>query len=250
MRSFTAGCLLLLVPVILRAQGSIRDSAINMHIVSLGYSFQLPGGDLEDRFGWNSMLEAAYSYKFKSNIALSVNGGFLFGSEVKESDILSGIQNGDGLVLGNDGKFADVRLYERGYHISLTVGKLLTWGRPNHNSGIMLSAGPGFIQHKIRIETIGNTVPQLSKEYRKGYDRLTNGLGAHEMVGYYYLGNKYLINFFAGFEFMQVFTKNRRDFNFDTMSKDDDSRLDLLFGIRAGWMLPLYRKAPQKYYFY
>lgn len=110
--------------------------------------------------------------------------------------------------------------------------------------------GAGLLQHKIRIETIGNTVPQLDKEYKKGYDRLSNGLSLHEMIGYYHFGNKHLINFYAGFEFIQAFTENRRSYNFDEMKKDETKRVDLLFGIRAGWMLPVYRRAPQKFYFY
>jgi hypothetical protein len=240
----------LMIPCALNAQSSIRDSAIAMHVVGMGYTFQLPGGDMADRFGWNSMLGLSYTYKFKSNLCLSANGGFLFGSNLREDGILDGLKNEDGLILGDDGKFADVRLYERGYHVSLTVGKIFSWNKPNPNAGLFAAAGPGFLQHKIRIETIGNTVPQLNEAYRKGYDRLTNGVGLHEIVGYHYFGNRYLINFYVGFEFIQSFTKNRRDVNFDTMSKDDKARVDLLYGVRAGWMLPLYRRAPHKYYFY
>ncbi len=232
------------------AQGSIRDSSIAMHIAGMGYSFQLPGGDMADRFGWNSMIEGSYSYKLKSSWMLSLNGGFIFGNQLKETGILKNLLNENGSILGDDGQFADVRMFERGYVISAAAGKILTWKKPNPNSGLLLSAGPVFIQHKIRIETIGNTIPQLDKEYKKGYDRLTNGVGLHEIIGYYYFGNKYLVNFYFGFEFIQAITKNRRDYNFDTMSRDDKTRLDLLFGIRAGWMLPVYKKAPQKYYYY
>ncbi len=231
-------------------QVSIRDSSINMHIVSMGYSFQLPGGDMADRFGWNSMLEVGYAYKLGANFCLGVQGGFLFGNQLEETGILSALQHENGSILGDDGRFADVRLFERGYHISLLAGKLLPFKKPNPNSGILAMIGPVFLQHKVRIETIGNTIPQLNNEYKKGYDRLTNGMGLHESIGYYHFGNKYLVNYYFGFEFIQAFTKNRRDYNFDTMSRDDGNRVDLLFGVRAGWMLPLYKKAPRKYYFY
>ncbi|MEP7167812.1 MAG: hypothetical protein ABI855_00420 [Bacteroidota bacterium] len=231
------------------SQGSIRDSAIAMHIVGVGYCFQYPGGDLADRFGKNSMVGLNYAFKFKSNFIFSLNGGYIFGNELKEDSIFRGIANEDGLILGNDGQFADIRLYERGYHVSLTVGKLFTFKKPNPNSGIVLMAGPGFFQHKIRIETTNNTVPQLNKDYRKGYDRLTNGMELNESIAWYYFGNRYLVNFFIGVDFIQAFTQNRRDYNFDTMMKDDKKRVDLLYGIKAGWMLPIYRKAPNKYYF-
>ena len=231
------------------SQGSIRDSAIAMHIVGIGYSYQVPGGDLAKRFGNSSMAELNYAYKLKSNLIFSANGGFIFGDNLKEDSILKNISNSDGFVLGNDGTYADIRLTERGYNFSITFGKLFTFKKPNPNSGIAVMAGLGCIQHKIRIETVNNTVPQLNDDYKKGYDRLTNGMELHESVSYIYFGNHYLVNFYFGFEFIQAFTQNRRDYNFDTMMKDDKKRVDLLFGIRAGWMLPIYRKAPNKYYF-
>lgn len=232
-----------------KAQSNIRDSSIAMHIVSIGYTIQLPAGDLADRFGFSSMVGGSYAYKLKNNWILSLNGGFIFGDQLKEDSILNNIANEDGLILGNDGNFASINLYERGIHFSLTAGKLFPFKKPNPNSGIIIQAGPSFLQHKIRIET-SEGVPQLNNEYKKGYDRLTNGIGLNESVTYVYFGNKYLVNFYFGLDLIQSFTKNRRDFNFDTMSKDDSSRIDLLFGFKAGWMLPLYRKAPQKFYYY
>ncbi|MEO5571864.1 MAG: hypothetical protein ABIT08_13295 [Bacteroidia bacterium] len=231
------------------SQGSIRDSAIAMHILGVGYCYQFPGGDMADRYGNSSMAELNYSYKLKNNFIFSLNGGYLFGNDLKEDSIFDGIANEEGLILGNNGQYADIRLFERGYHVSLTFGKLFTFKKPNPNSGIVLMAGPGFMQHKIKIETVENTVPQLDQEYKKGYDRLTNGIEMHESITYNYFGNHYLVNFYCGFEFIQAFTQNRRDYNFDTMMRDDKKRVDLLFGIRAGWMLPIYRKAPNKYYF-
>lgn len=231
-------------------QGSIRDSSIAMHIVSIGYTIQLPAGDMADRFGISSMIGGSYSYKLKNKWIFSLNGGFIFANEVKEDTILNNIANDDGLILGNDGTYATINLFERGMHFSLTAGKLFSFKKPNPNSGILVQVGPSFLQHKIRIETSGTEVPQLNDEYKKGYDRLTNGIGLNESITYIYFGNKYLINFYFGFDFIQSFTQNRRDYNFDTMSKDHKKRVDLLFGFRVGWMLPFYRKAPQKYYLY
>ncbi len=241
---------LLAVPCWLPAQVSLRDSSIHMHVVTIGYAFQLPAGDLAERFGWNSMIQGGYYYKFKSQITLGLNGAFLFGNQVKETNMLNALISEGGGIVDQDGKFADIRFYERGFHFSLTAGKMISWNKPNPNSGILILAGAGLLQHKIRIETIGNTVPQLNKEYKKGYDRLSNGLSLHEIIGYYYFGNKHLVNFYVGLEFIQAFTQNRRSFNYDEMRKDDRKRTDLLFGLRAGWMLPLYKRAPHKFYFY
>jgi hypothetical protein len=43
---------------------------------------------------------------------------------------------------------------------------------------------------------------------------------------------------------------SRRDYDFDIMGYDDTKRKDFLGGIRVGWILPLYQKAPEKFYYY
>jgi hypothetical protein len=245
----TVFCSLLFCSSRLQSQSNIRDSSIAMNIVGINYGLQMPVGDMADRFGTNSKIGLDYSYKFKDNLFLGVNGGYIFGGKVKEDSILAGIANEQGLIIGNDGKFAEIRMFERGYYVSLIFGKLFTFKKPNPNSGILVVAGPEFMQHKISIQPLGNTVPQLDEQYRKGYDRLTNGVGLLESVAYYYFSNHYLVNFYFGFDFIQSFNENRRDFNYDTMEKDDKKRVDLLFGLKAGWMLPIYKKAPSKFYY-
>ena len=47
---------------------------------------------------------------------------------------------------------------------------------------------------------------------------------------------------------MEGFTQNRRDWNYTEMMKDDKQRLDLLFGLKVGWMLPLYGKHLEQFY--
>lgn len=113
----------------------------------------------------------------------------------------------------------------------------------------MCTLGAGFLEHKIRIDVDKDDVPELSGDYLKGYDRLTNGLALTEFIGYMHCGNNRLINFIFGFELTQAFTQNRRDFNFDQMKKDDNKRLDLLYGIKLGWFFPLYRHAATSYYY-
>jgi hypothetical protein len=98
------------------------------------------------------------------------------------------------------------------------------------------------LQHKIRIEVVDNTIPQLFGDYKKGYDRLTNGIALSQYVGYFYMGNRRTVNFSLGLEIMEAFTKNRRDYNFDTMEKDDHLRMDLLIGLRLNWSIPFYSK--------
>ncbi|HNR21250.1 MAG TPA: hypothetical protein PKN75_08980 [Bacteroidia bacterium] len=241
-------CLMVFMSCFVFAQALVKDTAIGFPFFGIGMAVHLPGADMADRFGTNAAVHSNFSYKFKSGFTLTTNGGFLFGTQINEGNILKNISTSDGEIIGNDGRISQIRLFERGYFACIDAGKIFSSKKPNPNSGIWVTMGAGFIQHKIRIENIGNAVYGLDKDYVKGYDRLTNGLMLHQFVGYVYFGNKRLINFFAGVEGIQGFTQNRRSYNFDTMIADDKKRFDLLIGIKAGWILPLYTK-PDKFYY-
>lgn len=233
------------------SQSGVKDSVIRFPFVGVSYGIYQPGGDLSDRFGVTSMLSGDVLFKSKKNLLFGFSGGFMFGDKVKEPDLLKSIYTQNEQIIGYDGLYADVRIFERGYQFSGTFGKIFAFKKPNPNSGIIVIGGPGFLQHKIRIENVGNTAPQLTKEYLKGYDRLTNGLMMREFVGYVYFSNHQLVNFYAGLEFIQAFTQSRRDYNFDIPEiKDNEKRTDLLYGFKVGWILPLYKKKPASYYFY
>ncbi len=231
------------------AQVNIKDSSIFTPMIGISYGYQFSAGDMVKRFGNSSSLQLNVDFKTRNYFTFGINGSYLFGKKVKES-LFDSISNSDGSIINTDGQFADIRLYERGYTISVTLGKMFPFKNPNPNSGIVFNVGFGFIQHKIRIETIGNNVPQLSKKYKKGYDRLSNGFLLSENLGYLYLSNNRLVNFYIGLECMQGFTKNRRSFNYDQMKQDTKKRLDVLYGAKVAWILPLYKKAPQAFYYY
>lgn len=239
---------LVLFPALSRAQGNIADSSLFITHVRISYGAYLPGGHLVDRFGWNSALGFCTDVKFKSNWVVGLSGRFIFGNQVKENTIAS-LQNSEGFIIDMNGNYATVLTSQRGFTIHATGGYLIPRLGPNPNSGILLQGGIGFLQHKIRIEHDQSPVPALEGEYLKGYDRLTNGLLLTEFIGYQYLSNKRLLNFYAGIELMQGFTRNRRSYNFDTMQADRTARMDLFFGLRAGWILPLYARAPKAYYY-
>ncbi len=232
------------------AQSGIRDSVIRFPFLGVSYGVYLPGGDLKDRFGTASILSIDLNYKTTKNLIYGISGGFIFGNQVKQPGLLDGISSSENQIIGLDGLFADVRTYERGYHISATIGKILSFKKPNLNSGILVTVGPGFIQHKIKIDPIGNTVPGLRNDYLKGYDHLTNGMELREFIGFVSFGNKQLVNFYGGIELIQAFTSNRRSYNFNESDVKDDNRLDLMYGFKLGWVLPLYKKKPAQYYLY
>ncbi|MFY9308936.1 MAG: hypothetical protein WAQ28_07795 [Bacteroidia bacterium] len=232
------------------AQVSVKDSAISTPLISASYLYQMPAGDMAERFGNNSALQLNIDYKTRKQWMFGVNGGYFFGKDIREKGIFDSIVTSDGNIINRNGEFADVRVYERGFTVSVTAGRMFALKKPNPNSGIVLNVGIGFIQHKLRIETIGNNVPQLSTEYKKGYDRLTNGLLLSENLGYMYLSNNRLLNFYFGFECLQGFTQNRRSYDYDLRKQDTKKRLDIFYGGKIAWILPLYKKAPQEFYIY
>lgn len=236
---------------LLTAKAQIKDSSINMWQAEINYSFHVPGGDMAERFGMSSTIGLGVSYKTKSNWTLGVEYNYIFGGTLKDSsNMLSGIMTESGYVINSYGEYGTILLSERGFYTGIKAGKLIPVAGPNKNSGIIFNVGAGLLQHHIRIENKDNNTPSVLGDYKKGYDKLTNGLSAREFIGYQFLDNKGLINFYVGFEFYQAWTMCRRDYNFDTMQRDNTKRNDYLMGIRAGWILPIYKKAPNSYYYY
>ena len=247
---FFLSFLVFIIAIKIAAQVSIKDSSIATPLVGFSYGYQFPAGDLAKRFGNNSTVQMNVDFKTKNYWTFGINGSYFFGSNIKEAGIFDSIISKDGYIIDQNGEFADVRLYERGFTVSVTAGRMFPFKKPNPNSGIEFNVGLGFIQHKIRIETIGNNVPQLTTAYKMGYDRLTNGFLLSENLGYLYLSNNRLLNFYFGFECLQGFTQSRRSYDYDLMKADTQKRLDILYGIKISWILPLYRKAPQEFYMY
>ncbi len=237
-----------------RAGHTVSDEVVNGGLIYARYIYQFPGGDLADRFGNNSNVGAGFNFKLSGNWLVGAEGGFIFGGQVKQDSLFKDLLHPDNLLFGLEGLPANVTLSERGFEFQARGGKILPLFGPNPNSGILVSAGIGFIQHKIRIqvnkEFEANTLPQLDKQYRKGYDRLSNGLNTTQFLGYVFLGNNKMINFYFGFEFTQGWTKNRRSFNFDTREQDTRQRQDFFYGLKAGWIIPIYEGDPDQIYTY
>ncbi|MCB0762064.1 MAG: hypothetical protein KDC12_11125 [Flavobacteriales bacterium] len=245
------GVLIFVLPVLsVWAQRNVRDSVLTSTQFGLGYAFQMPAGDMAQRFGNNHNLGGSIYHKFKSNWMVGAEGGFFFGRNVSEPGLIQNLRVDEGYVLDNDGQIAEIRIEERGWHATIGGGYLFRNSGHNPNSGVMIRGGIGFMQHKIRLEHQLNYITQLEGEYLKGYDRLTNGLALTQFVGYLYSGNSRLVNFYVGLEATEAFTRGRRELYFDTLQVDDQPRFDMLLGVRVAWVLHIYRRAPELFYTY
>ena len=233
-------------------QVDISDTTIHIPMFYASFSYQVPGGDLADRFGANANIGGGFQWKTNTNWVFGGDFNYIFGSTIKiEDELMSNLRTESGHYIDQAGNFGIVNNYERGYFVSLKVGKVIPVLSPNPNSGILLMAGVGYVQHKIRIEVTDNNIPQLMGDYKKGYDRLTGGISLSQFIGYMFFSNSKLANFYGGFEVTEAFTKPLRDVNFDTRKPDEVSnRLDLFFGVRVAWIIPLMKRLPDKVYYY
>lgn len=215
-----------------------REQAILVHV---SYGAHLSQGDLSERFGLSLSPELSVEWLNDQNTVLAgLQGAFFFGNQVEE-DVLAPLRTRDGGIIGNDRSFADLLLRQRGFFLGAHLGKIFTFGQQTARSGLRISVGGGFFQHRIRIqEDPSRNVPQLDPPYRAGYDRLTNGPALRQAIGFQMLSADGRINVKVTLVALQAFTQNRRPFNFDTRTADRTRRLDAQFGIRASWTLPFY----------
>jgi hypothetical protein len=243
--------LLMLSCTLAEAQKSIQDSVIFTNLVYAGYTLQFPGGDMADRFGTNSGIGPGYMIKTSKNWVFGIEGNFMFGKEVKNTEnILSLIETSDGNIIDMEGIYADYNFNERGFSTILRVGKLIPVLGPNRNSGIIIALGGGYLQHKIYIEHKDKTAPPITGDYLKGYDELKRGFASNVFLGYLYLGNRNKVNFFAGIDFTLGFTGHVRPYSFNNMNFNTGKFTDMLTGIKVGWMIPIFSRAPKDYYYY
>lgn len=218
---------------------NIKSKELNSgFIFGFSYGYNIPIGDLSKRYGNNFKIDLTPTYYFKnSNFSIGVEASYIFSGGVKENSFLN-LLSDDNYVIGLERSLSNIKLSERGVIIGGLISKIIPLNK-NIRSGIRLELGSYFFRHWINFKIEGE-VPQLKSEYLKGYDRLTGGLALKEFIGYQYLKENSKVNFYAGFEFYQGFTKNLRGYNYSEATFDKTKRNDNLIGIKFGWILPLY----------
>lgn len=221
---------------------------MNIPLVSVHFAGQLPFGDMEKRFGPNLSAGGSFLFKSRRKWIIGAEGSVFFGKNVKE-DVLSQMKNSEGYVIDNEGFPADLRVSERGFNAYIVVGKLFPMLGHNPNSGLMTNFGFGYLQHKIRLYDANQKIAAIKGNLKNGYDRLSGGFSMNQFIGYLFLSDNRLVNFVAGFEFYEAFTKSLRGWNYDTAQPDTKDRFDYLIGFRIGWVLPLYKKGPAEFYY-
>ncbi len=226
-----------------------KDTITSVSMMEIHYSFLAPGGDMKTRFGNTISLGIGFQRKTLKNYLWGVEVNYLSGADVKEKYILDSLKTYRGQFISTEGRYGDVRVFERGFSFYGNIGKIFPVFGSNKNSGIMVLTGIGFLQHKIHIEVLEENVPALNGEYRKGYDRLSNGLSIHQFIGYSYMQPKLRYCFNVGLDFSQSFTESRRDWDFFEQRKLDEKRKDYLNGIKFSLVIPLAKREPKEFYY-
>lgn len=233
------------------AQSDISDSTITISQINIFGAHYLPAGDFADRYKSPTMIGAGYHIKTSKNLLFGADGGYMFRDGIKDAEnYLTNMRTSTGNIIAQNGDFAIVLGGLRGFTMNAHVGKVFDWVGPNPNSGLVFRVGGGYFQHKIHFEARKHDVPQLEDEMRIYYDQMSSGFSLTQFAGYQHLSNSRLTNFYIGIEAIQAFTKNQRSFNIDLGGPDDYRRTDLLFGLKAGWIVLIYKRKPQEYYFY
>ena len=240
-----------LIPSILLCQ-EITEEYKKDHsiLLSINHALQMPYGDIAERFGYNSDISSTIIYKTPNEWMINLEGGFLFGANVKEDNIFDAIDGNNGDLISPIGEVPTIRLFQRGGHLDISVGKYFSLKNKKHESGLVLSVGTGYMYHKIFIETIITELPQLNTELLKGYDRLSGGILLKEFFGYYFFSNTNNIRFFIGLEAIQGFPNDLRGYSYTTQTYVDKKRKDYLFGLKYGLIIPLKKRRTGKYYYY
>lgn len=237
-------------PFFVAGQVSLDDTAVHDKVlVCPQYSTAWTGGDLVHRFGFLNLVGFGAGYKFKNNVFALADANFIFGNKVKIPGIFEHLVDSYGNITDVNGDVATVSVLARGVSINAQIGKIFPLNQRDKNSGIMVHAGLGYLNHRVKIETQTQVVPMIELDYKKGYDRLTAGVNLMQFIGYAYMPKQSFYSFYGGIYAMQGFTKNRRTLFYDQPDVPVSTalRLDLIMGIKVGWFIPFY--STQKDYY-
>ena len=222
----------------------------NAILISPTYTAQFPFGNMADRFGFNSRFGIHLAYKMSKNWIIGVEGGFLFGTTIREGYILDNISNPAGQHLSQNNDLIRVKPQQQGFDIKFTIGKIIPFSEKYPDAGLLVMTSFGFLQHMIAVNVRAASLPQLNKTYRKGYDRMANGPAISQFIGGIFLHRKTFASAYIGFQFDVAFTQGRRNYDFYNMAPLKDKRVDIFLGVKIGWIIPVFTTTSEKEYFY
>ena len=264
---FTLVLALAAVSTFAQTPRNIAKEAIPVSMFQVTYAAQFPALDTKSDYGFTNTIGGSFIHKTQGNWLFTGNGNFIFGNKIKGSriDLLGeSITTLYGEVIGGGGIPTSLAFFQRGLHFQAEVGKLFPLA-PNPNSGIFVQLGAGYLWNRLRIdyqiETQNPPLP-LMDDYQYGYDKMRGGFALHAEAGYLILSNTRMYNLSVSLEATYARTQSLRDYDFRVfydengephiMGYNDKSHRfnDFYYGIRVSWMIPVYQRQPDEYYYY
>lgn len=232
-----------LLPAGLAAQGLAGARNLDKgFLIYAGYGPYASAGDLGDRFGNGWSIDGGATFILaNSNWEFGFRTQYGFGNDVRE-DVLRDLRTDEGFIIGNQREPADVTLRQRQLFVGPTAGYTVYLGGKNQRSGIHLKTSVGYFYSRIRIQgdPIQGVAP-LVDENLGGYDRLAGGLAVHQFIGWQQLAVNGTFNFYLGADLTAGFTRQLRAFDVPSGGVPDDAlRNDLVLGLKAGIVIPIY----------
>lgn len=228
--------ILFILPLFLHAQvKGLPEVAL---IMKAGAGVNLGMADMGKRFPLFSDLQASLYIKTPKKFTYGFSFGELLGNRVNIDSLYGGIVGSTEIIYDKNGFPGLIRYYLRGFRLEATAGKIFDLGKLWPHSGIEARLGVGMMQHRIHTRFDVGSLPQIEGDYKYGYDRLSNGAYLSQTIGFHYL-NTETVSFFAGITFGQGFTRNRRNWDYSSMKKDNTLRTDMMIGLNAGLLIPI-----------
>ena len=219
---------------------NLNDNKGTMLELGFEYNFLIPQADMKQYFADYKGVGMHFQLLSKRNIYFGGQMQFLFGNELDQDPLVQWRDNLEN-VYGLNYTFAINPTKMRGLSGQIYTGKLFPIKAKNARMGIKTTLGVGFLQHKLKIQKDPTVfLPQLEGDYMKILDNMHNGISLHQFIGFHYLGNNRMINWYAGVECLQAFTENRRSYSYDIGIDPIADRMDMSIGFKIGWILPFY----------
>ena len=210
-------------------------------LIDIDYAFHLPEGDMKTDYYQSNSVGGQLAYLSPKNWIFGISGQAIFADRVK-TDVLAPLRESNGQLITLYGDMGYTSLGERGFIFTGQVGKLFSLNNKNRRHNLEVRLGAGYMEHwtRIRLMTREEELPQLQEDYLKGYDQRRAGLSLQQFIGYRYMSQNRMFNFFVGLDLNQAFTTSVRGWDYHLRQADTSTQFDVLYGLRAGFCIPFF----------
>ena len=207
----------------------------NMDLFDVSYSGGGGNAEVSQKTTYINRMGAGYSY-LGNKMSFGLQYHFLFG-DYSGPDIFAALRTSEGLFIASDGSLTNVSVFYRGNSFYASIGRVF----PVKSGDLIgLNFCAGALQNKLAIKSLGGTLPFLSSESIKGYDQFSIGPSVKQEIRWTHLGAKKRVNFYVALFGEEAFLKNLRKYNYFNTSADEAWHFNFMFGIQAGWIIPVY----------